>query len=388
MNNITYTTPTTVYFGKGQIESLKNITQFGNNVLIIYSEVSIKQNDIYSKSISILKESNMNIFELSDIEPKPRIETVRKGVEICKNNNIDVILPIGRGSTIDCAKVIAAGAKYDGDAWDLIIDPSKTDDALPIMAILTLSPTGSETDPFAVISDISENEELAPSSEFMHLKMPILDHTCTFSVSKKQTATNTAGIIIRTLEKYLSNVQDIFIQSSLCEAILKTCFKYGLIAANDLENHQAHTNLMWASSSLAINKVLTLGNDVAWTVYPIEHELSTFYDITPGEGLAIITPIYMKKVLNENTVDKFANYGINVWNIDKALDKYEIANKAIEKTAQYFTEMGLPSTLNEVGITDDSNFEIMAKKVNSGIDGCYVPLSVEDIIDIFKTALK
>ncbi|MBR6136167.1 MAG: iron-containing alcohol dehydrogenase [Clostridia bacterium] len=385
MYNFTFQIPTRINFGKGQISHLSELKESGNKVLMVYGGGSIKRSGIYDEAMKILKEAGLEVFELSGVEPNPRIESVRKGVEICKENCIDMVLAIGGGSVIDCAKVVAGGARYEGDPWDLVIAPAKIKAALPVYSVLTLAATGSEMDTFAVISDMSKNEKWGTGSPLFTPKMSVLDPTYTFTVSQKQTAAGTADMMSHTFENYFTSVEG-FLQARFCEAVLKTCIKYGPIAYNDPENYEARANLMWASS-WAINGTLNAGSGVAWCVHPMEHELSAFYDITHGQGLAILTPHWMRYVLSENTVDKFVEYGVNVWGIDDKLDKFEIANKAIDMTADFFkNELHIPMTLREVGITEKTNFEIMAEKAANGCKGCYVPLSKEDIIKIFEAA--
>ena len=187
-------------------------------------------------------------------------------------------------------------------------------------------------------------------------------------------------------ENYFNNTPGAFVQARFAESLLKTCIKYGRIAIESPKDYEARANLMWASS-LAINGILSYGAEIAWSVHPMEHELSAFYDITHGVGLAILTPNWMKHVLNEKTVDKFAEYGVNVWDIDAKLDKFEIAKQAIQNTREFFNELGIPSTLRGVGI-DSENLGIMAKKAASmGIDHSFMPLYEEDVLAIYKASL-
>lgn len=387
MENFHYIIPTEILFGKGSIKGLPEaIKKFGSKVLLAYGGGSIKKIGLYDEVIRLLKENNIEYVELSGIDPNPRITSVREGVKLCKEHNIDVVLPVGGGSTIDCAKVIAAGAKYVGDPWDIVLDASVAKEVLPILSILTLSATGSEMDGFAVISDMDSNNKIGTGSDSMRPKLSILDPEYTFSVPKNQTAAGTADIMSHIFEVYFSNTKGAFIQDRMAEALLKTCIKYGVVAYNDPENYEARANLMWASS-LAINGLLTHGKSGAWTVHPMEHELSAFYDITHGVGLAILTPHWMRYVLNESTLDKFVEFGVNVWDIDKNLDKNEIANKAIKMTSDYFKQLEIPTTLREVGI-DEEKLEVMANQaVRFGLEYGYKPLSNEDVLNIYKAAL-
>lgn len=387
MTNFIYSIPTKIYFGKGQISNLGEVVkQYGANVLLVYGGGSIKKIGLYDTVMEQLKKYSMNVTELSGVEPNPKIQSVREGVRLCHENHIDVVLAVGGGSSIDCAKVIAAGACYHGDAWDLVTNPELIKKALPIVDVLTLSATGTEMDPFAVISDMEKNDKFGTGSECMKPKASILDPEYTFTVSKKQTAAGTADIMSHTFENYFTNVPGAFIQARFCESLLKSCIKYGKIAYNDPTNYEARANLMW-SSSLAINGLVSYGAEVNWSVHPMEHELSAFYDITHGVGLAILTPNWMAYILNDTTVDQFVEYGVNVWDIDRNLDKYAIAKQAIQNTRNYFNELGIPSTLREVGIGEE-NLEIMAKKAASmGLDQAFVPLNADDVLAIFKASL-
>lgn len=384
MNNFTYSIPTKVHFGKGQIAHLGELKDSGNKVLLVYGGGSIKRAGIYDRALEILQEAGLTVLELSGVEPNPRIESVRKGVEICKKEKIDMILSIGGGSVIDCGKVIAAGACSEEDAWELVLHPEKIKAALPLYCVLTLAATGSEMDGAAVISDLEKQEKWVTASESMKPVMAVMDPEYTFSVSRKQTAAGTADIISHIFENYFTNVKAADVQARFAEGLLKTCFHYGPVALKNPEDYDARANLMWASS-MAINGLIQYGAEVAWCVHPMEHELSAFYDITHGEGLAILTPHWMEFALNENTADKFADYGRNVWGI-QAEDNMEISREAIRRTKEFFKEMGLPATLTEVGI-DRTYFDIMAEKAEAGCQGSFVELKKEDIISIFENAL-
>ena len=386
MENFVYSIPTTVYFGKGQVKHIGEIvSQYGKNVLLVYGGGSIKRNGLYDEVTSILKEAGITYHELAGVEPNPRLTTVQKGVEICRKEKIDVVLPIGGGSTIDCAKVVAASVSYENDPWDIVLDPSKVKSVLPIISILTLSATGSEMDTFAVISNMETNDKIGTGHAGMRPKVSILDPTYTFSVPANQTAAGTADIMSHTFESYFSNVSSYMLDRT-AESILKTCIKYGVIAINNPDNYEARANLMWASS-WAINDFIKLGKPVAWSVHPMEHQLSAYYDITHGVGLAILTPHWMEYVLNPENVHKPVEYGVNVWGIDENKDPFEIAHEAIAKTKAYFVEMGIPTTLREVGITDEKYFDVMATKASEGLENAFVPLDKEAIIEIYRKAL-
>lgn len=389
MQNFYYSIPTQVYFGKGQIEHLgESIKQYGSKVLLVYGGGSVKKYGVYDAVIAEMEKAGIEVTELSGVEPNPRVTTVNKGVAICKEKDIEVVVPVGGGSTIDCAKGIAAGAKYEGtDVWELVMDASLIKDALPIIAVLTVAATGSEMDEFGVISNLELNEKKSIVSALVKPKISIMDPTYTFSVPKYHTAAGTADIMSHLFELYFKEVEGgAYMQKRIIEGLLKTCIKYGPIACKEPDNYEARANLMWASS-WAINGFLKAGFAGAWSCHPMEHQLSAYYDVTHGVGLAILTPHWMRHILNEKTVDMFVEYGVNVWDISKDKDAFDIANEAINKTQTLFDEMEIPKTFREIGINDKDNFEAMAQKaVNAGTKNCYVPLLEEDVLDIFDAA--
>ncbi|ENK1243416.1 iron-containing alcohol dehydrogenase [Clostridium sporogenes] len=387
MLNFNYSIPTKIFFGKSQISVLgEQIKKYGSKVLLAYGGGSIKKNGIYDKVIEILKNNHIEFVELSGIDPNPRVTSVREGVKLCRENNIDFILAVGGGSTIDCSKVIAASYYYEGDPWDIVIKKAKINKSLPIGSILTLAATGSEMDSGAVISNMDTNEKLGVGHPSMAPKFSILDPEYTFTVPKNQTAAGTADIMSHIFEAYFSKTKDAYIQNRMAESILKTCIKYGKIAVEEPENYEARANLMWASS-LAINGLLSYGKSEPWSVHPMEHELSAFYDITHGVGLAILTPNWMKYVLSDENMNDFYEYGVNVWNINSDENKYEVAKKAINKTREYFNELGIPATLKEVGINEEKLEQMARAATRNGDLGGFKPLNTEDVLNIYKLSL-
>lgn len=386
MNNYDFCVPTDIRFGKNQVECLNNeIAKYGKKILMVYGGGSIKKTGLYDKIYDVLKD--FEIFELSGIEPNPKLSSVEAGAKICKDENIDVVLAVGGGSTIDASKHIACAAFYDGKPWDLVLDKSLVTKALPIFTVLTICATGSEMNPGAVISNEDTKEKLEINHPLLYPTLSVCDPTYLFTLPKMQTAAGTADIISHIFEQYFQPNDGAFITDRLSEAALKTCFKYGVIAINEPDNYEARSNLMW-TSSVALNHLFTFGKGGAWSVHPIEHELSAFYDITHGVGLAILTPAWMRYVLSENTVKRFAMYARNVWNVDDEND-FDAANKGIDITENYFKEMGLPTSLSEIGI-DDNDFKEMAEEAvrTSGLETrSYVKLTANDVEQIYRNCL-
>ena len=383
MNNFNFCVPTDIRFGRDQIECLpEELKKYGKRVLLVYGGGSIKRTGLYEKIQSLMKE--FEIYELSGIEPNPKLSSVRKGVELCKEHKIDVVLAVGGGSCIDASKHIACGAFYEGDPWDLVLDRSKVTGALPIAVVLTICATGSEMNSGAVISNEETNEKLEINTPLLYPALSICDPTYLYTLPAKQTAAGTVDIMSHVFEQYFQPNDGAYLTDRLAEAVLKTCVHYGPIALKEPENYEARSNLMW-SSTVGLNHLLTVGKGGAWSVHPMEHELSAFYDITHGVGLAILTPAWMRYVLSDETVARFAMYARNVWDIEET-DLYRAAQLAIDKTEEFFISLGMPSTLREVGI-DHSRFAEMAEEAvrTSGIASrSYVHLAKEDIVKIFE----
>lgn len=387
MQNFDYMTPTRLIFGRDAIAKLPEVmTQFGKKILLTYGGGSIKKIGLYQKVLEMLK--GYDIVELPGIQPNPKYDpSVLDGVRLCKEHNVDVILSVGGGSVLDCSKAIAAGAKYDGDPWDLISYKVKAKAALPIVDILTLAATGSEYDCGGVISRTETNDKIGYIDPLLFPVVSILDPVYTFTVSKKQTAAGIADAMNHTIEQYF--VEDsTLLNDGFCESMLRSLMINGRKCLENPEDYTARAEMMLACT-YGCNGILALGNSYSgWPCHGIEHALSAYYDITHGEGLAIITPRWMRHILNERTIDRFVKYGINVFGIDPTLPKQEIAKKAIDATYEFFQSINIPMHLREVGI-DDSRIDEMAHHIatNEGLDKAYVPLTEQDIKEILLESL-
>lgn len=387
MQNFEYQTPTRLIFGKGVVEKLPEVMgQFGKKILLTYGGGSIKKIGLYDNVKELLKD--FEIYELSDIQPNPKYDpSVLDGVKLCKENNVDVILSVGGGSVLDCSKAIAAGAKYYGDPWDLISYKVKARAALPIVDIITLAATGSEYDAGGVISRTETNDKIGYVDPLLYPAVSFLDPTYTFSVSKKQTAAGCADAMNHIMEQYFCE-DSTLLNDAFMEGALKSLMINAKKCLENPEDYTARAEMMLCCT-YGCNRIYSLGNSQSgWPLHGMEHALSAYYDITHGEGLAIITPRWMGYVLSEKTVDRFVKYGVNVFGIDANQDKFEIAKKAIQSTYDFFVSIGIPMNLKAVGI-DESRIDEMAHHVavNEGLDKAWAPLTEKDIADIFRASL-
>lgn len=388
MNSFIYENPTKVYFGDNRLGNLgKELKKYGNRVLLIYGGGSIKKTGLYDNVLSEIKKTGLQSFELSGIEPNPRVTSVNKGADICKNEKIDVLLAVGGGSVLDATKLIGAAAYYDGDAWDILTGKAPVENCLPIVTILTLSATGSEMNTAGVISNLDTQDKIGFLHPLMRPKVSFLDPTNTYTVSSYQTACGAADIMSHILEVYFNMENDLYMLDSVMEGLMKTVIKYAPIAMKEPENYEARANLMW-SSTWAINGFAAGGKKHEWSCHPMEHPLSAYYDITHGLGLAILTPRWMEYTLDEATVSKFYQFGCNVFGLDKSPEPLTVAKKSIELLSDFFfNTLGLDSTFGKIGI-DEANFEIMAEKACEGdvIQG-FKPLGRKDVENIYRMCL-
>lgn len=391
INDFIYDIPVRVYFGRDQLKNLgAELKKHGTRVLLTYGGGSIKRIGLYDRVVKEIKDAGLELFELSGIEPNPRIESVRRGALMCKEHNIDVLLAVGGGSTIDATKFMAAGACVDHDPWEFLDYAKRApiERALPIVTILTLSATGSEMDCGGVISNPATGDKNGRMAPPLLPKASFLDPTNTFSVSPYQTACGAADMMSHIIEVYFNTDPDMYMLDCFMEGMMKTIIRYAPIAMKEPDNYEARANLMW-TSSWAINGFANAGKNLAWSCHPMEHELSAIYDITHGLGLAILTPRWMEYCLDETNVSKYVQFGVNVFGIDAALPAMDIAREAIARLSDFlFNTLGLKRTFPEVGI-DETHFATMARKsvFDDTLPG-FKPLRQADVENIFKMCMK
>lgn len=388
MNNFTHAIPTTLHFGKGQISHLEEaLNTFGKRVLLTYGGGSIKKIGLYDTVMDILNKGGFTVVELGGIEPNPRIESVQKGVELCKAHSIDVILAVGGGSTIDCSKAIATGFYHEGDLWQMVKQAHGLRKALPLVDVLTLSATGSEFDCGAVISNLATNEKIGGVYTFPAVS--ICDPTYTFSVPPMQTAAGAADIMSHIFEGYFSRTEDCDLSEGIAETVLRSVIHNLPIALREPDNFSARGNLM-VDSSIACSDVAEYGKQgTCWPCHALEHELSAYYDITHGVGLAILTPRWMRHILKKDpsVTGRFARFARNVWQLSGE-DDAALALQGIEALENFFQRTGIPSTLTQLGIGAE-HFAQMAAHANwnDHLRHAYVALTNDDIVAIYTACL-
>ena len=391
MNDFVLDVPTKIYFGKDQLQHLpEEVKPYGKKALLVYGGGSIKKAGIYDKVVNELHNADSEIFELAGVEPNPRHTTVNKGVEICKENDIDYIVAVGGGSVIDCAKAIA-GAVGSGvdDVWEFYKGKEITG-ALPLFVVLTLSATGSEMDRWSVISNEDINKKKGMGSVYFYPKASFLNPEFTYSVNAYQTAAGSVDIMAHVIDNYYFTKDPAMeMIHNIQEEVMKAVVQYAPIAIKEPDNYEARANLMWAST-WALNDYLKAGVQMQTSNHGMEHPLSAFYDITHGHGLAILIPRWLEYVMEKDpeTIPIVARFGRNVFDVDKSLSDEEAGKKTVEVVSDfYFNTLGLDSKLSDLGI-DETHFEEMAKQAmkGDGIQG-FIRLDEEDVMNIYKMCL-
>jgi alcohol dehydrogenase len=387
LKNFTYFNPTKLVFGAGVIEKLQDlIPKETKKVLLVYGGGSIKRNGVYEDVLEQLNKRNLSIFELSGVEPNPRISTVRKGVDICKSEKIDWLLAVGGGSVIDCTKTIAAGAKYEGDPWDLVIKKATPKEALPFGTVLTLAATGSEMNSGAVITNWETNEKFGWGSPLVFPKFSLLDPAYTKTVPKDHTIYGIVDMMSHIFEQYFHEPTNSPVQDRMCEGVLKTIIETAPLLLNNLDSYEYRETIMYAGT-IALNGILQMGYRGDWATHNIEHALSAIYDIPHGGGLAILFPNWMKYNMDHD-IERFKQFAIRVFDVSQAgKNDREIALEGIEKLREFWDSLGAPSSLKDYNI-DDSRFDELADlTMVRGPFGNFRKLQGEDVKEILKMSL-
>jgi hypothetical protein len=393
MNDFQFQNTTKVYFGKNQLQHLhEEVLKYGNKVLVAHGGTYIRTSSLYDRVINELKDNGIEVFELGSVEPNPRHTTVNKGVKICKENGIQTTLAIGGGSTIDCCKAIAATSLSETDnIWDLVEGKVKWSDALAVIAMPTIASTGSEMDKSCVIANVDLGVKSGINGEPIRPKAAFLDPTNTFTVPARQTACGGFDIMAHLFDmNYFVNSERYPLQFNVVETLLKTVRTQLPIAIKEPENYEARATMLWAAS-WALNSFCTSGYKTQAQLHALE-QFSSCYDLPHGLGLAILTPKWMKYLLDrdQSVADDFARFGVNVMNIEKCDDKVQTAYKAIEALQSFIKdELRLPVQLSELGL-DDSRFEEMIEKGLKGqeaLPNAYRPLNQEDFLNIYRMCL-
>ncbi|TDM12520.1 iron-containing alcohol dehydrogenase [Macrococcus lamae] len=385
MNSFTFYNPTQLVFGKDSIEKLPDmIRQFttGTKVLITYGGGSIKRTGLYDRVMQLLE--SYEVFELEGIEPNPRLSTVKKGVQLVKENNIDFILAVGGGSVIDGTKLISAASTIDEDPWKIVKREVIPTSAVPFGTILTIAATGSEMNSGSVITNWETNEKLGWGSPLVFPKFSLLNPEVTYTLPKNQTVNGIVDSMSHLLEQYFNEADNSAVGDAMIAGVMKEIMKAGRVVQNDPENYEARETLM-LGATVALNGFMRMGYNGDWATHNIEHAVSAVHDIAHGAGLAVLFPAWMSHV-SRKSPERFAQFAEDVFDADSSLSQEEKVQAGIKGITDYWKSIGAPSSLSEFDIPE-SDFEIFADKtLFNGPFGNFYQLNREDVVEIYKLA--
>lgn len=386
MNNFIFENATKVYFGKGCVkEYLSCLTKaYGDTVMLCYGGGSIKKNGIYDQVIEILKAAGKTVVEFSEIMANPTYAKVLEGAKLANENGVSLLLGIGGGSDMDCCKAISIAARYDGDAWaDFWARPGILDfEPLPLGVIVTVTGTGSECNGGAVITNEDLKIKTGRDYPQCNPKFALLDPTYTYSVPRKQMVSGSFDILSHIMETYFSEPNEDNVSDEISEALMRSVVRNLRAAILNSQDYTARSNLMWAAT-MAENRIIKLGKRTDFECHQMEHQLGAYTNCNHGEGLAVLHPAYYRRIYVYG-LPKFKRFATEVWGIsaDGKADE-EIALAGVEALADFIKEIGLPTTLRELGVTERTDLKEIADSV-SAVPGSYKHLTHEEILEIFK----
>jgi len=394
--NFEYQNPTRIVFGAGSLARLGEVAQqFGTRALLVTGGGSVKRNGTFDRALESLNDAGISVFECDGVEPNPRISTVKRGAAIARENDCDLVIALGGGSTMDASKVMAAAALYDGDPWNMIMhgqpNPHVPTEALPLITVPTLAATGSEMNSSAVISNEETMQKSFVGAPCLYPRVSILDPELTLSVPRDQTAYGVCDLITHITEAYFNGSGDTPIQDRFAEAAILTAMEYGPKAIENGNDLNARAQVQWAAT-VALNGWISSGSGSAgYPVHMIEHTVSAYHDITHAAGLAIINPAWMRFAAQTNT-PKFVQFAERIFGLSaKGPDDLACALEGIDRFEAFLKSIDCPTRFSELGI-DDQLFETYARDAlrithdANGLLPARPAMNEAQIVDVLRAA--
>ncbi len=391
MENFKFYSPTQFVFGKDtERETGELLANFGaKKVFLHYGGGSIKKTGLYDRIIESLNKRDIDYVELGGAKPNPVDSLVYEGIELCRKERCDFVLAVGGGSAIDSAKAIAAGVKYDGDFWDFFDNKASIEDALPVGVVLTLPAAGSEGSVATVITKEDEGLKRGTGSDLLRPKFAVINPELTYTLPAWQTAAGVVDMMSHIFERYISKTEDVILTDRLCEATLVSIMEAARTIVKEPENYEARATICWAGT-IAHNGILGVGRQEEWTTHGLEHELSALYDMTHGAGLAVLFPAYMAYTLGED-VERYYRLATKAFGVpENHYDKRAVALEGIKRLKEFFSEVGMPITMQEAGAKkEDVPKLLQTLEKNQGREfGSFMKLNLEDARRIYEMACE
>lgn len=389
MNNFVFYSPTEFVFGKAtemQVGALAR-KHGARKVMIVYGGGSVVRSGLLDRVKQSLQEAGIEYCLMGGVQPNPVDTKVYEGIEFCRREQADMLLPVGGGSVIDTAKAIAAGVLYEGDFWDFYIGKAKVTKALKVAVVLTIPAAGSEGSGNTVITKLDGLQKLSLRvPEVLRPVFSIMNPELTYTLPPFQTACGVADMMAHIMERYFTNTQEVEIGDRLCEGTLMAIINEAPKVMRNPEDYGARANLMWAGM-IAHNGTCGVGCEEDWASHFLEHEISAIYGVTHGAGLSVIFPAWMTWMVEHN-VGKIAQYAVRVWGVPESEDKKAVALEGIGKLKAFFNSLGLPVTFKELGV-ENPDIDRLADSLhrNKGeLVGNYVKLTKQDSKEIYRLA--
>lgn len=386
MNNFIFENTTKIYFGKGCVkEYLASLTApYGQTVMLAYGGGSIKRNGIYDEVMECLKKTGQNVIEFSGIGANPTYAKVLEGARLARESKVDLILGVGGGSVMDCCKAISMAAVYDGDIWaDFWANPGIIDfTPIPVGVIVTVAGTGSEMNGGAVITNEKLKVKTGRDYPRCNAKFALMDPAYTYSVPQKQMVSGGFDILSHIMETYFSEPDEENVSDDISEALMRGVIRDLRAAVKNPEDYNARSNLLW-ESAMAENRIIKLGKRMDFECHQMEHQLGAYTNCNHGAGLAVLHPVYYRHIYRDG-LPKFQKFAVRVWGISsEGKSGEELACAGVEALADFIKEIGLPTTLRELGVNESTDLKSIAGSCNLA-SGSYRKITHEEILKIFQ----
>ncbi len=392
MKDFNYYAPTEVVFGKESEEQVAQMVKKygGHRVLVHYGGQSAKRSGLLDKICRLLDEGGIPHVELGGVVPNPRLSLVRKGIALCKEQQVDFILAVGGGSVIDSGKAIGYGVCNEGDVWDFYLRKREAVACLPIASVLTIPAAGSEMSEASVITNEDGDVKLGYSNNISRPKFAIMNPERTYTLPPYQTAAGVTDMMMHTMERYFTHDGDMDLTTAIAEAVLRTMKDSVFYVLKNPEDYRYRAQIMWGGS-IAHNGLTGCGVRDDWATHQLEHELSGMFDVTHGAGLAAIWPSWARYVYKED-VSRFVRFAVNVMDVPNDFtDPEGTVLRGIEAMERFYHAIGMPINIHELigrEITDDEIKEMVRKcsRNYTATNGCFKVLHAEDMEKIYQMA--
>lgn len=357
-------------------------------VMIVYGGGSVVRSGLLDRVKQSLREAGIEFCEMGGIQPNPVDTRVYEGIDVCRSEQVDMMLPVGGGSVIDTAKAIAAGVPYEDDFWDFFIGKAQVTKALKVAVVLTIPAAGSEGSGNSVITKVDTLQKLSlRAPELLRPVFSIMNPELTYTLPPFQTACGIADMMVHIMERYFTNTPEVEISDRLCEGTLMAIIKMAYCVKQNPRDYNARANVMWCGN-IAHNGTCGIGCEEDWASHFLEHEVSAIYNVTHGAGLSVIVPAWMT-FMAEHNPKKIAQFATRVLGVPESEDLEEMALAGVSRLKFFFRYMGLPVSFKELGI-DNPDIDRLADSLhrNKGeFVGNYVKLTKEDSKAIYRLAL-